>query len=118
MGPGPASRSAPEALALKSCYCDWLHSRLWLEAVSKWPGVHSGSSPRGYAPEMHSLACFDVHTFPGISLPACPMPVCCCCCCCRLGASELHVIASVMGGMAAQEAIKLLTGQFVPFRCA
>jgi len=40
-----------------------------------------------------------------------------CCCCCRLGASELHVVASVMGGMAAQEAIKLLTGQFVPFRC-
>jgi hypothetical protein len=34
----------------------------------------------------------------------------------RLGASELHVVASVMGGMAAQEAIKLLTGQFVPFR--
>jgi hypothetical protein len=35
--------------------------------------------------------------------------------CLRLGASELHVVASVMGGMAAQEAIKLLTQQFVPF---
>lgn len=34
---------------------------------------------------------------------------------CRLGAAELHVVASVMGGMAAQEAIKLLTQQFVPF---
>lgn len=32
-----------------------------------------------------------------------------------LGAAELHVVAAVMGGMAAQEAIKLLTRQFVPF---
>lgn len=55
--------------------------------------------------------------------PQLTLSLCCCCCLfltfvspCRLGASELHVIASVMGGMAAQEAIKLLTGQFVPFR--
>ncbi|KAI8465712.1 MAG: hypothetical protein J3K34DRAFT_436030 [Monoraphidium minutum] len=34
---------------------------------------------------------------------------------CRLGAAELHVVAAVMGGMAAQEAIKLITRQFVPF---
>eukprot|EP00775_Hariotina_reticulata_P012383 gene12383-12517_t len=34
---------------------------------------------------------------------------------CRLGAAELHVVAAVMGGMAAQEAIKLVTQQFVPF---
>lgn len=33
---------------------------------------------------------------------------------CRFGASELHCIAAVMGGMASQEAIKLLTRQFVP----
>lgn len=33
----------------------------------------------------------------------------------RLGAAELHVVASVMGGMAAQESIKLITRQFVPF---
>jgi len=33
----------------------------------------------------------------------------------RLGAAELHVVAAVMGGMAAQEAIKLITRQFVPF---
>ncbi|KIZ02954.1 hypothetical protein MNEG_5000 [Monoraphidium neglectum] len=32
-----------------------------------------------------------------------------------MGASELHVVAAVMGGMAAQEAIKLITRQFVPF---
>jgi amyloid beta precursor protein binding protein 1 len=32
-----------------------------------------------------------------------------------MGACELHVVASVMGGMAAQEAIKLITQQFVPF---
>jgi amyloid beta precursor protein binding protein 1 len=32
-----------------------------------------------------------------------------------LGAAELHVVAAVMGGMAAQEAIKLVTQQFVPF---
>jgi hypothetical protein len=34
---------------------------------------------------------------------------------CSLGGAELHVVAAVMGGMAAQEAIKLLTKQFVPF---
>ncbi|KAK7504555.1 hypothetical protein BaRGS_00004041, partial [Batillaria attramentaria] len=33
---------------------------------------------------------------------------------CRYGASELHSIASFMGGVAAQEAIKVLTCQFVP----
>lgn len=33
----------------------------------------------------------------------------------RLGAAELHVVGAVMGGMAAQEAIKLITAQFVPF---
>lgn len=33
---------------------------------------------------------------------------------CRFGAGELHCVASVMGGLAAQEAIKLITRQFVP----
>ena len=32
----------------------------------------------------------------------------------RFGAGELHGVAAVMAGMAAQEAIKLLTHQFVP----
>ena len=32
----------------------------------------------------------------------------------RFGAGELHVVAAVMAGLAAQEAIKLLTCQFVP----
>lgn len=32
----------------------------------------------------------------------------------RFGAGELHTVAAVMGGIAAQEAIKLLTHQFVP----
>ena len=32
----------------------------------------------------------------------------------RFGAGEVHVIGAVMGAMASQEAIKLLTGQFVP----
>ena len=36
------------------------------------------------------------------------------CCSCRYGASELHSVASFMGGTAAQEVIKLLTSQFVP----
>jgi amyloid beta precursor protein binding protein 1 len=34
----------------------------------------------------------------------------------RLGGAELHVVAAIMGGMAAQEAIKLITQQFVPFK--
>lgn len=34
----------------------------------------------------------------------------------RFGACELHVVAAVMGGIAAQEAIKLLTEQFVPLK--
>ncbi|XP_078335087.1 NEDD8-activating enzyme E1 regulatory subunit-like isoform X2 [Crassostrea virginica] len=33
---------------------------------------------------------------------------------CRYGASELHTVASVMGGCAAQEVIKVITGQFLP----
>eukprot|EP00850_Spirogloea_muscicola_P000461 SM000002S05541 [mRNA] locus=s2:604120:607000:- [translate_table: standard] len=33
---------------------------------------------------------------------------------CRFGASELHCSAAVVGGIASQEAIKLITGQFVP----
>ena len=33
---------------------------------------------------------------------------------CRFGASELHCVAAVLGGMASQEAIKLITQQFVP----
>ena len=32
----------------------------------------------------------------------------------RFGAGELHCVAAVMGGMASQEAIKLITKQFVP----
>lgn len=34
----------------------------------------------------------------------------------RYGASELHLVAAIMGGIAAQEALKLLTAQFVPLK--
>ncbi|XP_069758127.1 NEDD8-activating enzyme E1 regulatory subunit isoform X1 [Narcine bancroftii] len=34
---------------------------------------------------------------------------------CRYGASEPHAVASFLGGAAAQEAIKIITKQFVPF---
>uniref|UniRef100_A0A8C8J8Q8 NEDD8-activating enzyme E1 regulatory subunit n=1 Tax=Oncorhynchus tshawytscha TaxID=74940 RepID=A0A8C8J8Q8_ONCTS len=34
---------------------------------------------------------------------------------CRYGASEPHTVASFLGGSAAQEAIKIITRQFVPF---
>ncbi|CAH8380858.1 unnamed protein product [Eruca vesicaria subsp. sativa] len=33
---------------------------------------------------------------------------------CRFGAAELHVVAAFVGGIASQEAIKLITKQFVP----
>ena len=33
---------------------------------------------------------------------------------CRYGGCELHAVASILGGCAAQEAIKLLTKQYVP----
>ncbi|CAD8125683.1 unnamed protein product [Paramecium sonneborni] len=33
---------------------------------------------------------------------------------CRYEGSKLHMIASVLGGMASQEAVKLITNQFVP----
>jgi len=33
---------------------------------------------------------------------------------CRFGASELHCVAAFVGGIASQEAIKLITKQFVP----
>ena len=32
----------------------------------------------------------------------------------RFGAGELHCVGAIVGGIAAQEAIKLLTRQFVP----
>lgn len=32
----------------------------------------------------------------------------------RYEGSKLHMIASVLGGMASQEAVKLITNQFVP----
>lgn len=32
---------------------------------------------------------------------------------CRYGASELHVIASLIGGITAQEVIKLITHQYI-----
>lgn len=35
---------------------------------------------------------------------------------CRWAASELHTVAAVMGGVAAQEAIKLLVGQMIPLQ--
>lgn len=34
---------------------------------------------------------------------------------CRYGASELHPVAAFIGGAAAQEIVKLVTHQFVPF---
>lgn len=34
---------------------------------------------------------------------------------CRCGAAELHAVASYMGGVIAQEIIKLVTAQYVPF---
>eukprot|EP00250_Pteridium_aquilinum_P009703 c18873_g1_i2 orf=127-1713(+) len=33
---------------------------------------------------------------------------------CRFGASEIHTVASIIGGIASQEAIKLITKQFTP----
>ena len=34
---------------------------------------------------------------------------------CRFGAAEIHCVGAILGGIAAQEIIKLLTRQFVPF---
>uniref|UniRef100_A0A5S6Q0R0 NEDD8-activating enzyme E1 regulatory subunit n=1 Tax=Trichuris muris TaxID=70415 RepID=A0A5S6Q0R0_TRIMR len=33
---------------------------------------------------------------------------------CRFGAAELHCVAAIVGGLAAQEVVKLITGQFTP----
>ena len=33
---------------------------------------------------------------------------------CRFGGAEIHSVAAFMGGVAAQEVIKLITRQFVP----
>jgi amyloid beta precursor protein binding protein 1 len=33
---------------------------------------------------------------------------------CRFGAGEMHVVASIVGGMASQESIKIITKQFTP----
>ncbi|GFR05999.1 NEDD8-activating enzyme E1 regulatory subunit [Trichonephila clavata] len=37
---------------------------------------------------------------------------------CRFGAAELHSVAAFIGGCGAQEVIKLITGQYVPFNNA
>lgn len=44
------------------------------------------------------------------------MSACICVCACRVryGASEVHAIAAIMGGMAAQEAVKVIARQFLP----
>ncbi len=34
----------------------------------------------------------------------------------RYGGAELHAVGAVMGGIASQEAIKLVTSQFVPLQ--
>ncbi|KJE88986.1 ThiF family protein [Capsaspora owczarzaki ATCC 30864] len=34
---------------------------------------------------------------------------------CRFGAAELHNIASILGGLASQEAVKVITRQYIPF---
>lgn len=34
---------------------------------------------------------------------------------CRYGAAELHTLSAFIGGVAAQEAIKIITHQFIPF---
>ena len=39
-----------------------------------------------------------------------------CYCSCSFGGSELHTVASYMGGVAAQEAIKLITRQYIPIK--
>ncbi|KFD49405.1 hypothetical protein M513_09672 [Trichuris suis] len=33
---------------------------------------------------------------------------------CRFGAAELHCVAAIVGGLAAQEVVKLVTGQYIP----
>jgi len=40
--------------------------------------------------------------------------LCVCVCSCHYGACELPSVAALIGGVAAQEVIKVITGQFVP----
>ncbi len=40
--------------------------------------------------------------------------ICCAAEVCRFGGAQLHCMGAIMGGIASQEAIKLITGQFVP----
>ncbi len=63
--------------------------------------LNPACSRAGYSYHARSVACNARHTMRLFAH--------------RFGASELHVVAAVMGGMAAQEAIKLITRQFVPF---
>lgn len=35
-------------------------------------------------------------------------------CRCRYDAAELHAVAAIMGGIASQEAVKLITQQYLP----
>ena len=37
-----------------------------------------------------------------------------CTCRCRYNAAELHSTAAVMGGVAAQETVKIITQQYIP----
>ena len=62
---------------------------------------------------LHSRDVSERHQLPTQHLPQ-PIMVCVVVFRCRYGACELHSVAAYMGGVGAQEVIKIITEQFVP----
>ena len=63
-----------------------------------------GSSVQGLDEHIHEVT---KHIPYGLILPQ-PLQIC------RYGGAELHSVAAFLGGVAAHEVIKLVTGQYVP----
>lgn len=78
---------------------------------NRYPGVFEGNTPEEDVSRLKSVA-LGLLTEAGAGSTTLPEDLISEVC--RFGAGELHCTASVIGGIASQEAIKLITGQFTP----
>jgi amyloid beta precursor protein binding protein 1 len=121
---GAAAHSAQSALLARACAaedtCTNAMLHLLLRAadrcaaqLGRWPGTFDSAVeedvPRLKAAVTSLLAEYGHSALSGLSVPDDLVSEMC-----RFGAGELHCVAAVVGGMASQEAIKLITHQFVP----
>ena len=120
---GAAAHNAQGALLARACAaedtCTNAMLHLLLRAVDRcaaqlgrWPGTFD-SAVEEDVPRLKAAAASLLAEY-GPSLSGVAVPDDLVSEMCRFGAGELHCVAAVVGGMASQEAIKLITHQFVP----